>query len=356
MSASRLASLLLALLLVTAVPASAADDSNLALRNDHIELQLAPHLGGRAVHFSVAGETNLLRVGAAVREQPAPRVAADADNIPYLGHEIWSGPQSGWWLDQDLNRARRDAAAIWPPDPWQAFGRNRVLRNDASGISLQGPSSPVSGLQITQHYALSAQRPDTLALQVEARNVRDRPVARDIWFNTRVAPTTRVFVPAQPEDVRVRSDTDDTHAELQPVHEGGLFSLALPAPPPGKTARRGKVFIQPAAGWIAGFAGGQLFLIRFDLQPRERIHPEQGQVELYLDWYPGQTDDGLMELEVHAPFRTLQPGEGMSARETWTALRYDGPDDAEAQRAFLRDNAAKLGTEVPANVRDAGAN
>jgi hypothetical protein len=91
---------------------------------------------------------------------------------------------------------------------------------------------------------------------------------------------------------------------------------------------------------MAGFAGDQLFVIRFAHQDRSLIHPEQGQVELYLDETadPGK---GLLEMEVHAPYRTLQPKQSMEAEESWTVLSYDGADTYEAQVAFLCGEAAK---------------
>ena len=105
-----------------------------------------------------------------------------------------------------------------------------------------------------------------------------------------------------------------------------IFSLELLPPSDGRQGRRGKVFIQPRAGWNAGFNAGQAFLIHFELEPLARIHPDQGQVELYLDWRPGQADTGVMELEVHAPCVTLAPGESTTAHEWWIVRRYDGPD------------------------------
>jgi hypothetical protein len=120
---------------------------------------------------------------------------------------------------------------------------------------------------------------------------------------------------------------------LLPRVEDGLFSFDHPPLPANVVARRGKAFVQPSAGWLAGFSGRQLFVIRFPHQPRSLIHPAQGQVELYLD----QADAGsaLLEMEVHAPYRTLAPGQEMQASESWTALGYDGPDTREAQVAFL---------------------
>ena len=64
------------------------------------------------------------------------------------------------------------------------------------------------------------------------------------------------------------------------------------------------------------------------------IHPQQGQVELYLD-HGADIAAGLLEMEVHAPYRTLAPGEAMQARERWTVLPYDGADTPQAHLAFL---------------------
>ena len=145
--------------------------------------------------------------------------------------------------------------------------------------------------------------------------------------------------------MRVRSDTGEGFDGLVSSTADGLFSLEPLPPAPGLQGRRGKVFIQPRAGWIAGFNAGQAFLVHFELQPLDRIHPDQGQVELYLAWTPGQGDTGVMELEVHAPFATLAPGETTSAREWWTVRRYDGPDRRDAQVAFLQRMLAEAGVE-----------
>ncbi len=93
---------------------------------------------------------------------------------------------------------------------------------------------------------------------------------------------------------------------------------------------------------MAGFAGDQVLVIRFAHQPLSAIHPEQGQVELYLDAPPPHPERGLLEMEVHAPYRQLAPGERMQANEQWTLLRYTGPDAQQAQHQFLCSKAQEL--------------
>ncbi len=308
----------------------AAGVERIRLQSDAVVVEITPSLGGRVLHVSRVGRRNLIKIGEPVASQPTPRVAADADDIGYLGHDVWMGPQRGWWSDQDANPSRRDEKAIWPPDPYLAFARTRVIARSPDRLVLEGVDSPVTGVRMLKSFAFDPADPATVVVTATARNIRDRPLARDLWFNTRTSAATRVYVPvADARDVRVEGAADAVPAWRI---DAGVFAF-LP-PPPGTAMRRGKVLLQPSAGWMAGFAQGQAFVIRFDLQPREAIHPDHGQVELYLD-HARDLRAGLLEMEVHAPFRTLAPGAAMQARERWTVLPYEGPETQDAQIAFL---------------------
>jgi len=339
-------SLLLVALAALLPLAGAADEGRVWLDDGQLQVAVAPDLGGRVVHLSLPGRANLLKVGSALAEVPPPEPAADGVDIPYMGHVLWIGPQSAWWLDQDVNPARRAAKAPWPPDPWLAYGRNRILEQSADALALEGVDSPVSGLRASQRFRLAGKAPATVVLEAEATNIRDRDVRGDLWFNTRLPAASRVFVPvARPEDARLRADEDGFFAGPVAWWEDGLYSLQAEPPPEGRGGRRGKVFIAPSAGWIAGFNAGQLLLIRFQRQPGELIDPEHGQVEVYQQWHHDDPDAGLLELEVHAPVRTLAPGATMHAGETWTVFAYDGPDTLEAQRAALLEALRSLGLD-----------
>ncbi len=310
----------------------------LRLESADAVLEVTPSLGGRGLHFGAPGLPNLIKVGEAVQSHPRPEVSADADDIGHLGHDVWVGPQSGWWSDQSANPARRDARAPWPPDPYLAFAQTTVLEHTPHKLVLEGIDSPVTGVRLTKTFAFDANDPATIDVGVEARNIRDTPVSRDLWFNTRISAAMRVYVPVAGEsDVRIETSTD----VAEPIWriEDGLFSFVDTPLPAGHDVRRGKAFIQPSSGWMAGFADGQVFVIRFTLEPREAIHPEHGQVELYIDHGAGIAD-GLLELEVHAPYRTLAPRETMTAAERWTVLRYDGSDESAAHVAFLCERLA----------------
>lgn len=323
------------------MPMTVSAVETIRIENGPIALEVTPELGGRGLAFSLKGRPNLLKTGEPLATRPKPEVSATADDIGYLGHDVWVGPQSQWWVHQDANPARREARANWPPDPFLAFADTKILERTATRLVLEGVDSPVSGVRLRKTFQLSADRPDTVEVRVTALNIRDADIAWDLWFNTRTPSYTRVYVPvAGDEDVRVQSSTEQGIEPVLPRVERGLFSLDRPALAEGISARRGKVLIQPSAGWMAGFASGQLFLIRFPHHPRSQIHPEQGQVELYLD-DRADASAGLLEMEVHAPYRTLKPGEEMEAVEWWTVLPYDGADTREAQVAFLCGEAAK---------------
>lgn len=323
------------------MPMTVSAVETVRLENGLIALDVTPELGGRGLAFSLKGHPNLLKTGEPLATRPKPEVSATADDIGYLGHDVWVGPQSQWWVHQDANPVRREARANWPPDPFLAFADTRILERTSTRLVLEGVDSPVSGVRLRKTFQLSAARPDTVEVRATARNIRDADIAWDLWFNTRTPSYTRVYVPvAGDEDVRVQSSAEQGIEPLLPRVERGLFSLDQPALAESSSARRGKVLIQPSAGWMAGFASGQLFLIRFPHHPRSQIHPEQGQVELYLD-DPADAATGLLEMEVHAPYRTLKPGEEMEAVEWWTTMPYDGPDTREAQVAFLCGEAAE---------------
>jgi hypothetical protein len=326
---------------VLCMPMTASAVETVRLENDVVALEVTPELGGRGLAFSLKGRPNLLKTGEPLATRLKPEVSATADDIGYLGHDVWVGPQSQWWVHQEANPARRDARANWPPDPFLAFADTRILERTPTRLVLEGVDSPVSGVRLRKTFQLSASRPDTVEVRVTARNIRDSDIAWDLWFNTRTPSYTRVYVPvAGDQEVRVQASTEQGIAPLLPHVEDGLFSLDRAALDEGMSARRGKVLIQPSAGWMAGFSSGQLLLIRFPHHPRSQIHPEQGQVELYLD-DQADANAGLLEMEVHAPYRTLKPGEEMEAVEWWTALPYDGADTREAQVAFLCGEAAK---------------
>ncbi|QJE01661.1 DUF4380 domain-containing protein [Massilia forsythiae] len=359
MTKTSIAALLLALAPISATagarpaPVSAPLTTH-ALDNGTVRASITDAIGGRLLSFALAGKANFLKIDTAAGD-PGARVDADTGNVGYLGHEVWIGPQKQWWSHQDANPGRAAAGAEWPPDPYLSLARYTVVRSDRAGIALASPASPVNGLQLDKRYNLVPGRPNSLRLEVDAVNRRRAGVAWDIWFNTRVHGDTRVYVPvARREDVAQHAI--ERGADIVPLAwtlADGVLSIDMAVPEAGGTEagviarkagrRNGKLLLQPSGGWMAGFRDGMALVIQFALQPRAAIHPDQGQVELYNDYAADDPGNGLLEMEVHAPYRQLAPGARMAAAETWTLLPYDGPDTRAAHLDFLRAQAQALG-------------
>lgn len=323
-------------LVIIAIPGCAPPLETVTLEDDTVSMEITLGLGGRVLSFSLKGRDNLLKVGEPVASIPNPEVSADADNIGYLGHIVWVGPQKDWWVWQNVNPERLNAKATWPPDPYLIFAENKIIEHSPGKLMLEGVKSPVSGVRLYKSFSLVNNRPGTVALNAEVVNVSEKKVSWDIWFNTRVSSSTRVYVPVSSDkDVHSISYNSKTAGPVEYSVTDGLFTLHR-GMPPDMTDRQGKVFIQPLAGWMAGFTADQVFIIEFPLQSREAIHPEHGQVEIYLNYRSDKPEEGLIEMEVHAPYRTLEPGQSMQAGEQWTALSYGGPDDEASHVSFLK--------------------
>jgi hypothetical protein len=321
-----------------------AQVEKITLGNGTINAEMTPDIGGRLLSFSLKDQPNFLLLADLAAKNTRPLVNPDADNIGYFGHEMWVGPQSEWWIHQKINTKRAAENAIWPPDPYLILAKNTVLEQSQEKLVLKSPESPVSGVQLVKAYALMPERKNSLKLQVRATNIRKEDIAWDLWFNTRVQSNTLVYIPvANATDVQQKNMEDAVNGPLAYTISDGIFSLDMSSPPAGKISRKGKLMIQPAQGWMASFRDKQIFIIQFPLQPKSAIHPEQGQIELYNEYNPANLQEGLLELEVHAPYKHLAPKEFMIAEETWTLLEYKGAATRNAHLAFLRMHSAELG-------------
>lgn len=313
-----------------------AEVERFTLDNGTIAVEITPDIGGRLLSARIQDQPNFLKTGEAVISEPDPDVSPESRNIPYFGHEVWVGPQSNWWVHQLLNDERRAAKAIWPPDPYLVLAKHKTLEKNSQQIVLQSPNSPISGVSFTKRYSLVANNPNQIRLDVEAKNIRDTKMSWDIWYNTRVPYSVDIYVPiAAMKDARIAHYSDETYDGLENTFSDGFFSLEN-ADSTRKKGRKGKVFIQPTEGWMAAFSDKQVFIIQFALQPVDAIHPEQGQIELYQEFLNEVPEHGLLELEVHAPYKTLAPGETMAATETWTLLPYAGASTRAAHVEFLK--------------------
>ncbi|MCB9961006.1 MAG: DUF4380 domain-containing protein [Hyphomonas sp.] len=311
--------------------------SYVALDTGGVSALVTNAFGGRVAAFGVEDYPSVVKFDMDLAAaDPRPPVDPAHAAAPYMGATVWAGPQSDWWNHQSDHPEL--AGQGWPPDPYVSLvemAGEMAGETDGNRVTLTGPESPVSGLQLRKEFALSDL--GCLTVTAEATNIRDEPVSWDLWNVIRVQPDAWVFAPVGgDEDVRY---TPPNRPEFQPPRLSVGDGLAYADPSlAGVTAprREGKAFLTPSEGWMAGFVDGQVFLVTFDLLPESAIHPEQGQVEFYFSQAPGDPASSVIEMETHAAYRTLAPGETMTATQYWLVAPYDGAWDKASLVAFVR--------------------
>lgn len=312
----------------------------LVLRNDRIVVGLLPAVGGRIVLLRRPGGENVLKADPALWGLPAgshPTPGIEGGWRPYWGQIVWVGPQSAWWTEQDVDPVRKQKKSDWPPDPYLVYGSFGIAERRADYVRLEGPVSPISGVQLTKEVRID--RDGRVRFSVTARNTRAAVLQRDLWPNARMDGFSRVYVPvAAASDVRVSGPKPGHPKRVQMAHAvtDGFFTFTPAAPPAGKLWRTAKAYVQPSRGLLAGFSARDLFLIQFALVDRAQVHPDQGHVELYNHARrEGDRVESLLELETHGPLEELEPGAGMTLEQTWRVIEYTGPCNAQAHVHFL---------------------
>jgi len=320
----------------------------ITLERSGVAVTITPAFGGRVAGFGLAGRESVVKFDAALAAaEPAPEVEIEGAAASYYGQTLWLGPQSEWWNHQDA--APEMHGLGWPPDPYLSLTETSATRGPYR-VTLTGPVSPYTGMQVRQTFELL----DTGCLRVsaEAQNMRQEAVSWDIWTNIRVPGEAWVFAPVADAAAIRPGPTNDP--AFQPPETGMTGGLAYADPSlDGVTAprREGKVFLDPDEGWMAALVNGQAFRVSFALLPKEAIHPEQGQVEFYFNQLPDDPAAGVIEMETHATWRTLQPGESMRAVQYWSAQPVSGADfSSDRLNALAGDLAAR---DACAAARDA---
>lgn len=296
------------------------------LTDGEVHLAVLPGVGGRIVFFGPDRETNLLKSDPLLWNEAdslRPEISTDARWKAYNGHIVWTGPQSEWWKHQAIDTVKRNRASVWPPDPWLIYAPYEVKETGASYIVLEGPGSPVSGLRLTKKIIMKGSY--TVDIIVEAENVRDTTISRDIWMNTRVNGHNRVYVPVK-DSAQVRfSDQPRRENSIAYTVEDGYFSFLPVQLQENRGSVNSKAFITPSGGWMAMLSEKHIFKIEFSLYDPELTHPEQGMIEIY-NYISGNEDEALTEMEVHGPFSEIRPGEKIKLTERWRLIPLDEDD------------------------------
>ena len=304
-----------------------------------VTVAITPDFGGRVARFGLAGQESAVKFDAALAaSQPAPPVDIAHAALPYAGQSLWVGPQSEWWTHQSLVPALQGES--WPPDPYLTLAKTAIARAPYR-VTLQGPASPYTGVSVRQTFDLL--ETGCLKVTAAAKNTRAEPVSWDLWTNIRVPGDAFVFAPvAGPGAIRPGPTNDPAYRPPDVRFAGGLAFADPPMAGVAAPVREGKVFLDPDAGWMAAVRNGQAFRVSFALLPKAAIHPAQGQVEFYFDQPAEDAAAGTVEMETHAAYTALPPGETMQAVQYWSVQpAAQAPPSADSLPLLAADIAAR---------------
>lgn len=306
---------------------------SIELRNDLVQVNVVPQLGGRVLNYQLGGHA-FLWVNPLLAGQlpPASGLAPDGSWLNWGGDKLWVAPQ-GW-----------DSNEKWagPPDPILDGGpyRAEILTesdNDAV-VKLTSASDPRTGMQLSRVLRLKKQS-SHLNIVAAMTNISDAPKRWGIWSVTQLDagsrsgtgwnPDLRTFVPVNRESFYAEGYRvlygDSKNPQFRVTD--GLFCA--------KYERIvGKVGLDSDAGWIATVDGmsGNVFVQRASYES-DAEYPDGASVEVWTNGLGSLTAYGrteqmsedpgvnpyVLESELLSPFAQLAPGESAKFTYDWYA-------------------------------------
>ncbi len=290
----------------------------ITIGDQNVEVGIAPDIGARVVSLCLKGEKNLLKAPHAIWSSKPKKKTAFGPRSQwraYNGQIVWAGPQSEWWTHQEKSPHRKQKKATWPPDPFFEYGWFTVVEKSSTHVILKGPESEFSGLRLTKTIRIDSK--SRILFKVEAQNIRNQPVAWDLWLNARFDGYCRCYVPVEsPVNIRTEGKENSKQNKSQFTHTQGYFCLEPKAPSAQCKFCMAKAFIDASKGFMAAFADSQAIIIHFEKHHKSLIHPQHSLVEIY-NYTTHNRADALNELEYHSPYIKLNPAEWMETEQQW---------------------------------------
>jgi hypothetical protein len=259
------------------------------LENEHLRLEYLTTAGPRIVGLSRHGSPNLLAdMFAMTSDTPLGK-------YHFLGgHRLWISPES--------------IEKTYIPDM-----SGLTVLPVAEGVTLAGPSEPVSGVRKSLLVELDAHRP-AVRLTHTILNEASQPATFAPWAISQFRQGGTVILPQPVGNTDPHGLLSNRLLMLWPytrindprlaLRDDFILLHATPALPPVKLG------YYNTAGWLAYWQAGLLFRKSFDLHPGAS-YPDGGcNAETYCD-------HRFVELESLGPLVTLAPGQAVVHHETW---------------------------------------
>jgi len=308
----------------------------LTLENKVIQLGVLPHLGGRIVSLTVANSKNLLSSDANLWNYKFDKPIKEHVSGEFLqlqGHIAWVGPQNEWWSQQDIQIDKRNEKQNWPPDPYLIYGDFKIEKQTKNSISLLGPESLYTGVQLTNSYTILDD--GKINIHTSAKNIRTENIQWDLWLNTRVAGNTKCYVPILKNGIKNINFHDEENVITYQIFDD-YFTFNPIAPKTGEKIHASKAFLTPSKPYIFAFIQDYMFVIHITIYDENLVHPTQGMVEIYNAMADTQ-EKSMLELEYHSPYKNLAPGESMEIEERWELVKYTSGDSEKEHLQFIKN-------------------
>lgn len=310
------------------------------LKNDFIQVNVTPQLGGRILGYQLGGHSFLWANPVLQGQVPPPtRLAADGSWLNWGGDKLWPAPQGWGSVDE------------WPgpPDPVLDGGPQeaKVLERRGASIALKLTSSkdPKTGIEFSRVIRVFD---GSSRLHVTARmtNISARIIRWGIWTVTQLDagnrfgggwnPNFYTYAPLNrasrfPNEYRVLFG-DAGNPEIQPEVNQGLMRLHY-------SWVVGKVGIDSPDGWLANVDGstGYVFVQSFKFQPGA-TYPDGASAEVWtnglgtiqawgrtVDMQTNPVDNPyIVESELLSPYARLAPGQQSNFSYDWYSANIGG--------------------------------
>lgn len=296
----------------------------ITLSNNELQISVCTKSGGRLVFLGLKGASNMLKVNPDIWEGPTsiPANPTPFDEfVGYNGAIMWLSPQSEWWTQQDVNPQRKLERSVWPPDPYLIYGNNEVISLNDSSVILRSPYSPVSGITMYKTFSINK---NTLFISTRITNDADYDVAWGIWSNARFDINTLFFVP-DVNDSSLWFTFDSSGKQSRVAHslENQNFSFIIPDDSlKGSSDFMTKAYMYSKTGHIVAANNGQMLVMSFNPAKPEKIHPNHGLIEIYIETST-DGENNLLELEHHSEYKKLRPGESLVYDQKWFLFPLD---------------------------------
>ena len=317
----------------------ASNENMVWIENSGTKVGVLISRGGRIVFLSKNNSPNLLKSDPELWDETdaeRPLINGNSGWKEYNGHIVWVGPQSDWWLQQDINPERKKLKAVWPPDPYLIYGQYRILENTANKLVIRGPVSEISGLSFKK--TIEVDNKGDVLFEVEATNMRREAVSWDLWLNTRLSGFAKAFVPVEStENIRIDNDVAEKSDSVDWAFCMNYFSFIPREPKDPFSLCASKAYITPSADWVAAFIDNYCLKIEFPHTDPGKVHPNQSVVEVYNRTSKDESAN-LTELEYHSEYKSLQAGAILKTSERWSIYEFKEKKKMKHYIKFLNKN------------------